>query len=55
MMITKTALSRRTVLRGLGTTLALPFLEAMVPAFTAIAKTPANAPLRLGIAFQAIP
>ncbi|HVY66062.1 MAG TPA: DUF1552 domain-containing protein [Gammaproteobacteria bacterium] len=32
MFITRKSLSRRTVLRGLGTTLALPFLESMVPA-----------------------
>ena len=30
-------LSRRTILRGLGTTLALPFLDAMVPAFASAA------------------
>lgn len=35
MMITKKSLPRRTFLRGLGTTLALPFLDAMVPAFGA--------------------
>ena len=35
MMITKKSLPRRTFLRGLGTTLALPFLDAMVPAFAA--------------------
>jgi len=33
--ITRKSLSRRTVLRGLGTTVALPFLESMVPAMTA--------------------
>jgi hypothetical protein len=32
--LTSKALPRRTVLRGLGATLALPFLDAMVPAFT---------------------
>ena len=31
MIVRRAALSRRTVLRGLGTTLALPFLEAMMP------------------------
>jgi hypothetical protein len=31
MIVTRTPLSRRTVLRGLGTTMALPFLEAMMP------------------------
>ena len=35
MIITKRHLQRRTFLRGLGTTLALPFLDAMVPAFAA--------------------
>jgi hypothetical protein len=37
--ITKKHLSRRTVLRGLGATLALPLLDSMVPAFAAVAKT----------------
>ncbi len=49
MMITKMALPRRTVLRGFGATLSLPFLEAMMPALTAMAKTPA--PMRLGVAY----
>ena len=35
MIVTKKSLPRRTFLRGLGTTLALPFLDAMVPAFGA--------------------
>ncbi len=38
----KKALPRRTLLRGLGTSLALPLLDAMVPAMTAIANTPAS-------------
>src|SRR6202163_1680051 len=41
MFITKKHLSRRTVLRGAGATLALPLLEAMVPAATALAQTAA--------------
>lgn len=41
MYITKKHLSRRTVLRGLGVTVALPLLDAMVPARTAFAKTAA--------------
>ena len=47
MFVTKTALSRRTILRGLGTALALPFLDAMTPAF---ARGPQRvaAPLRFG-------
>ncbi len=44
MFITKHAISRRTVLRGIGTTLALPLLDSMVPAFTALAKTAAGKP-----------
>ena len=35
MIITKRHLPRRTVLRGAGATLALPLLDAMVPAFAA--------------------
>jgi Protein of unknown function (DUF1552) len=41
MFITKKHISRRTVLKGTGVTLALPFLEAMVPASTALAATAA--------------
>jgi hypothetical protein len=46
MIVTKKALSRRTFLRGAGTTLALPLLDAMIPSMTALANTPA-APERL--------
>lgn len=46
--ITKKALPRRAVLKGIGTTLALPLLGAMVPAMTATAKTAANPVPRLG-------
>jgi len=45
MFITKASLSRRTVLRGLGATFALPLLDAMVPALTP-AKLTAAAPVR---------
>ena len=38
MIITKMHLSRRTVLRGLGASLALPLLDSMVPALTALAE-----------------
>ncbi len=41
MFITQKHLSRRTVLKGMGVTLALPFLDAMVPAGGAWAQTPA--------------
>ena len=51
MFISKLSLPRRTFLRGVGATVALPFLEAMVPAMTATAKTAANAPRRWGAVF----
>jgi hypothetical protein len=51
MFVTKRALSRRTMLRGMGTTLALPFLESMVPALSALAQTPANPPQRFGAVY----
>ncbi len=35
MIITKKSLPRRTFLRGLGTTLALPLLDSMIPALGA--------------------
>ena len=51
MMVTKKALSRRTVLRGMGVTLALPFLDAMIPAFTSTAVAAANPIRRLGFVY----
>ena len=45
MFITKTSLPRRTFLRGMGASIALPLLDAMVPAGTVLAQTPA-APIR---------
>jgi len=48
MFITKKHLSRRTVLKGAGVTLALPFLEAMVPAATALTQTAASPKMRAG-------
>jgi len=51
MFITKTSLSRRAMLRGIGASLALPFLDAMVPAATALAKTAAQPALRFGAVF----
>lgn len=41
MIVTKRALSRRTFLRGVGTAVALPLLDVMIPAMTAAAQTPA--------------
>jgi hypothetical protein len=52
MIVTKTAMSRRTVLRGLGATIALPLLDAMIPALTATANTPAKAARRLGVVYH---
>ena len=42
MIIMKKALPRRTFLKGVQATLALPLLDAMIPAATALAKTPAK-------------
>ena len=48
MIITKKAISRRTVLRGVGATVALPLLDCMVPALTAMSKTAAAPTRRYG-------
>ena len=48
MFITKKHISRRAVLKGAGVTLGLPFLDAMVPAGTALAQTAAVPKLRTG-------
>jgi hypothetical protein len=48
MFISKTALPRRTFLRGMGATIALPFLESMIPAGTALAQSGALPRNRLG-------
>src|SRR5580658_6630361 len=45
--VTKKHLSRRTLLRGMGVSLALPLLDSMVPAQTRISKTAAAARSRL--------
>jgi hypothetical protein len=50
-MITKKALDRRALLRGAGTALALPLLDAMVPAMTALAATAAAPVRRLGYVY----
>src|SRR5262245_24898255 len=47
MFITKKHLSRRTFIRGAGVTVALPFLESMVPAQTPLSKTAASPKSRL--------
>jgi hypothetical protein len=48
MFISKIHLSRRTFLRGVGVSIALPFLESMVPARTALAQTAARGKTRFG-------
>ena len=48
MIVTKKHLSRRTVLKGTGVALALPLLDAMIPAATALAQTAATPKLRVG-------
>ena len=52
MIVTKKAISRRMVLRGVGATVALPLLDAMVPALTASQKTAAKPVRRLGIVYH---
>jgi len=51
MIITKKALPRRTFLKGLQATLALPLLDAMIPAATALAQTAAKPVRRLGFVY----
>jgi hypothetical protein len=51
MFITLTALPRRTILRGIGCSLALPLLDAMVPALSAITKTAATPARRFGVVY----
>jgi hypothetical protein len=50
MFVTRASLSRRTVLRGLGTALALPFLDAMTPALARAQQRPV-APPRFGAVY----
>jgi hypothetical protein len=51
MFISKLSLPRRTFLRGLGATVALPLLDSMVPAMTAVARTEAKPQDRLGFVY----
>jgi hypothetical protein len=51
MFITRKHLSRRTVLRGAGAAIALPLLDAMIPAATALAATAAAPRPRLGFVY----
>jgi hypothetical protein len=51
MMISKKAIPRRTMLRGIGATVALPLLDGMVPALSALAQTPAAPSQRFGFIY----
>ncbi len=51
MFLSKMALPRRTFLRGMGVSLALPLLDAMVPAASALANTAAKPVRRLGFVY----
>jgi Protein of unknown function (DUF1552) len=51
MFITKKYLNRRTVLRGAGAMIALPLLDAMIPAGTALANTAAKPLVKLGFVY----
>jgi hypothetical protein len=51
MIVTRKAIPRRTVLRGLGAAIALPLLDAMVPAFTAVVRTAAQPFKRFGVVY----
>jgi hypothetical protein len=51
MFLFKKHLSRRTVLKGAGATIALPLLDAMIPAGTALAQTAAVSSPRLGFVY----
>ena len=52
MILTQKALPRRTFLRTVGATMALPMLDAMIPAATAASKTPLGQAKRLGFVFM---
>jgi hypothetical protein len=51
MIVTKKYLERRAVLKGLGVSVALPFLDAMVPAFADTAKSAANPPTKFAFVY----
>jgi hypothetical protein len=51
MIVFKKAISRRAMLRGAGTALALPLLDSMIPVFTARAATPATPVNRFGVMY----
>jgi hypothetical protein len=51
MFLTRKSLPRRTFLRGMGAAIGLPLLDAMIPAATALAATPAVTPRRFGFMY----
>ncbi|MBI2689912.1 MAG: DUF1552 domain-containing protein [Acidobacteria bacterium] len=51
MIITRKSLSRRTMLRGFGTSIALPFLDSMAPALAAPNRTGAKPPVRMAFLY----
>ena len=50
MIVTRKAVARRTLLRGIGATVALPFLDSMVPALATAATTP-KPPVRMAFVY----
>jgi hypothetical protein len=54
MILTNKALARRTFLRGLGATIALPFMDSMVPAFGNPATAAAKPTMRLGFVYHPV-
>jgi len=52
MIVVRKTISRRTVLRGIGTAVALPFLDAMAPALTAAQNTAAKPARRFGVVYH---
>ncbi|MBN8730972.1 MAG: DUF1552 domain-containing protein [Acidobacteria bacterium] len=52
MIVTKKALGRRTLLRGMGAAVSLPLLDAMMPAMTALAASPVKPVKRLGFVYM---
>ena len=51
MLIMKKSIPRRAILRGLGASMALPLLDAMVPSLTALQNTPARPITRFGVMY----
>ena len=51
MFIAKKTLSRRTLLKGMGVAVGLPFLESMIPALAPAGEAAATPPVRFGVAY----